>query len=161
MIVRSYSIELCCRLIMVCCPIFSSIIAYLGTTINGFPNLAFILGPNTGLGHNSVVHMMESQMNYVMGYLDYLERKGWKAYLDVKQDRQQQYNHTLQKNLVGTVWNAGCRSWYLNRAGKNTTVFPGLTVAFRRLTKRFDATAYNLVATSGALEPGRNRAEVS
>ena len=124
--------------------------AYLGTAISGFPNLAFILGPNTGLGHNSVVHMMESQMNYVMGYLAHLEKENWNSYLDVKPEVQQQYNVVLQRELKGTVWNSGCKSWYLNRAGKNTTVFPRLTVSFRKLTKRFDAAAYQLVKTRSA-----------
>ena len=73
--------------------------AYLGTTISGFPNLAFILGPNTGLGHNSVILMMESQMNYVMQYIQYLEKAGSGSYLDVYADIQKKYNEELQKKI--------------------------------------------------------------
>lgn len=116
--------------------------AYLGTTVNGFPNLAFILGPNTGLGHNSVVHIMESQMNYVMQYIRHLEKAGPGSYLDVKESVQEKYNQDIQKKFSNTVWSSGCKSWYLNGAGKNTTLFPRLTGYFRKLTKRFDPSVY-------------------
>ena len=122
--------------------------AYLGTTVSGFPNLALILGPNTGLGHNSIVHMMESQMNYIMQYIQYLEKAGAGSYLDVKAGIQNMYNEELQAKFTGTVWSSGCKSWYLNAAGKNTTLFPRLTGNFRKLTKRFDASKYNLVRKS-------------
>ena len=119
--------------------------AYFGTTVNGFPNLALILGPNTGLGHNSVVHMMESQIHYVMQYIQRLEKVEKGSYFDVKADVQNNYNQRLQEQLEGTVWNSGCRSWYLNGAGKNTTIFPRLNVTFRKLLKRFDGSNYHLV----------------
>jgi len=122
--------------------------AYLGTTISGFPNLAFILGPNTGLGHNSVIHMMESQMNYVMQYIHYLEKAGNGSYLDVYADIQKKYNEDLQGKFKGTVWSSGCKSWYLNAAGKNTTLFPRLTGYFRKRTKRFEISDYHLVRKS-------------
>ena len=117
---------------------------YLGTTVSGYPNLCFLLGPNTGLGHNSVVHMMESQMNYVMKYLAFLEKAGEGSFLDVKADVQQRYNEQLQQQFTGTVWSSGCKSWYTNAAGKNTTLYPRLSVTFRRLTKRFDPAAYTI-----------------
>jgi cation diffusion facilitator CzcD-associated flavoprotein CzcO len=119
--------------------------AYLGTVVAGYPNLAFILGPNTGLGHNSVVHMMESQMNYVMQYIHYLEKASKGSYLDVKESEQQYYNDTLQQQFKGTVWHSGCKSWYMNRAGKNTTLFPRLTQTFRKLTRRFNPSKFYLV----------------
>jgi cation diffusion facilitator CzcD-associated flavoprotein CzcO len=118
--------------------------AYLGTTVAGYPNLCFILGPNTGLGSNSVVHMMESQMNYIMQYVQFLEKTGEGAYLDLKPDVQEEYNKALQKQFGGTVWSSGCKSWYINRTGKNTTLFPRLATTFRRLTKKFDPSVYRL-----------------
>lgn len=128
--------------------------AYLGTTVSGFPNLALILGPNTGLGHNSVVHMMESQMTYVMQYIQHLEKAGSGSYLDVKEDVQSRYNQRLQEQFKGTVWSSGCKSWYINAAGKNTTLFPRLSVTFRKLLKKFDASAYRLVKqTTEAQQP--------
>jgi cation diffusion facilitator CzcD-associated flavoprotein CzcO len=119
--------------------------AYLGTTVAGFPNLAFILGPNTGLGHNSVIHMMESQMTYIMHLLAYLETNGENSFWDVRPQIQNQYNSELQHKFRGTVWSSGCRSWYMNAVGLNTTLFPRLTVHFRRLTRKFDPSAYELV----------------
>ncbi|MBE7172579.1 MAG: NAD(P)/FAD-dependent oxidoreductase, partial [Williamsia sp.] len=119
--------------------------AYLGTTVAGYPNLAFILGPNTGLGSNSVVHMMESQMRYIMQYIACLEQAGTGSYLDLQEAVQESYNRNLQKDFKGTVWNAGCKSWYINRAGKNTTIFPRLSVRFRKLTRVFDVSKYRLV----------------
>jgi cation diffusion facilitator CzcD-associated flavoprotein CzcO len=116
--------------------------AYLGTTVAGYPNLCFILGPNTGLGSNSVVHMMESQMTYIMHYIRHLEKGENGSYIDLKPEVQEKYNQDLQRKFKGTVWSSGCKSWYLNRAGKNTTLFPRLASTFRRLTKRFDPTVY-------------------
>jgi cation diffusion facilitator CzcD-associated flavoprotein CzcO len=118
--------------------------AYLGTSITGYPNLCFLLGPNTGLGHNSVVHMMESQMNYIIQYIAFLESKAEGSYLDVKPDAQETYNERLQQQFKGTVWSSGCKSWYLNAAGKNTTLYPRLSVTFRKKTKRFNPSAYTL-----------------
>ena len=124
--------------------------AFLGTTISGYPNLATILGPNTGLGHNSVIHMMESQMNYIKQYIKYLERQGEGSFLDVKEEVQQDYNRKIQKQFSGTVWNSGCKSWYVNEKGKNTTLFPRLTVRFRKETKHFKPEAYHIVQSSTA-----------
>ena len=119
--------------------------AYRGTTISGYPNLTFILGPNTGLGHNSMIHMMESQANYVMKYLELLEKTGDKGFLDLKPDVQENYNRFLHRNFQKTVWASGCNSWYLNAKGRNTTLYPRLTFNFRRETKRIDSHEYDFV----------------
>ncbi|PRY11656.1 cation diffusion facilitator CzcD-associated flavoprotein CzcO [Pontibacter ummariensis] len=129
--------------------------AYKGTTVSGYPNLAFILGPNTGLGHNSVVHMMESQMNYIMQYIQYLERSGEDSYLNLKEEVQQAYNNRLQQELKNTVWASGCKSWYLNKKGKNTTLYPRLTVTFRKETRHFNPEAYQVLKAAS-----RNPAQV-
>ncbi len=122
--------------------------AYKGTTVSGYPNLAFILGPNTGLGHSSMIHMMESQMNYILKYLDLLEKKGENAFLDLKPEVQQSYNETIDEQFQTTVWASGCKSWYFNRAGRNTTLYPRLTARFRRETKRIDGGEYDFVRVS-------------
>ena len=119
--------------------------AYLGTTISGYPNLGFLLGPNTGLGHNSVVLMMEAQMNYFMQYIDYLIASGSQGYLDVKEEVQQAYNYRIQQQFSGTVWASGCKSWYSNRQGKNTTLYPRLVDDFQKETKKFKPEEYQLV----------------
>ena len=119
--------------------------AYQGTAVAGFPNLLFIIGPNTGLAHNSLVHIMESQVNYVLDYLRLLDQAGPAAYLDVKADAQRRYNEALQQKLGTTVWASGCQSWYLNAQGRNTTLLPALTATFRRATKRVKREDYLLM----------------
>jgi cation diffusion facilitator CzcD-associated flavoprotein CzcO len=123
----------------------ASLEAYKGTTISGFPNFTFLLGPNTGLGHSSVLQMMEAQMNYVIDYISLLESQGGKAYLDVKPTIQRAYNETLQRQFEGTVWASGCKSWYINSNGKITTLYPRLLRQFRRETAQVDAGEYELV----------------
>lgn len=118
--------------------------AYKGMTVSGFPNLAFLLGPNTGLGHNSVLHIMESQMNYIMHYIDQIERLGETGYLDVAESVQKSYNERIQAQFAGTVWLSGCQSWYMNEDGKNTTLYPRLNTHFRRLTKHFALSDYQV-----------------
>lgn len=119
--------------------------AYHGTTVSGYPNLAFLLGPNTGLGHNSVIHVMESQMNYVLDYLNVLEKSGEKAYLDVKPHVQAAHNEFVQNQFAGTVWASGCKSWYMNKFGRNTTLYPRLTVQFRKETQKIKVEDYSIV----------------
>ncbi len=119
--------------------------AFMGTTVADFPNLTFILGPNTGLGHNSVVHIMESQMNYIMQYIADIEKLGENGYLDVKQNVQDEYNQNLQKQFDGTVWTSGCQSWYMNGDGKISSLYPRLNTAFRKMTKTFNINDYQVV----------------
>lgn len=118
--------------------------AYLGTTITGFPNLLFFLGPNTGLGHNSMVHMMESQSNYLADYLKTL-RKYPDHYLDVRSEHDRTFNKTIQERMKNTKWTSGCISWYLNEKGENRVLWPGSTLSFRQATRNLDLNAYNLV----------------
>lgn len=117
--------------------------AYKGTLTAGFPNLFFLMGPNTGLGHNSMVYMIESQISYVLGALRHLQHNHLPS-LDVRPEAQRRFNEGLQDDLGDTVWNAGgCNSWYLHPlSGRNCTVWPGFTWRFRQLTRRFDADAY-------------------
>jgi cation diffusion facilitator CzcD-associated flavoprotein CzcO len=127
--------------------------AYRGTTIAGFPNLFLLVGPNTGLGHNSIVFIIESQLRYVMGALRAMERRG-AATLEVRPEVQDAYNAQLQQRSRGTVWTeGGCASWYLDRKGRNTTLWPGFSWSFRRATRRFDPESYRLGAPAGRPAP--------
>jgi cation diffusion facilitator CzcD-associated flavoprotein CzcO len=117
--------------------------AYRGTTVAGFPNLFFLVGPNTGLGHNSIVYMIESQLEYVMGALRALRERG-AGTLAVRPEVQERYNARLQSRMDRTVWNSGgCSSWYLDANGRNTTIWPDFTWRFRRALQRFDAESYD------------------
>ncbi|MDQ6608123.1 MAG: NAD(P)/FAD-dependent oxidoreductase [Actinomycetota bacterium] len=117
--------------------------AYLGTTVAGFPNLFILVGPNTGLGHNSIVYMIESQVHYVLEAIRTMRERDV-AFVDVKPDVQARFNQDLQDQLTGTVWSSGCSSWYLDENGKNRTLWPGFTFKFRRATDEFQADHYNL-----------------
>jgi cation diffusion facilitator CzcD-associated flavoprotein CzcO len=118
--------------------------AHRGTTIAGFPNLFFLVGPNTGLGHNSIVFMIESQLNYVLDALRTMDARG-AASVDVRPEAQAAFNDDVQDRLHDTVWNSGgCASWYLDDTGRNTVLWPGFTWPFRRLLRHFDAEHYEL-----------------
>jgi cation diffusion facilitator CzcD-associated flavoprotein CzcO len=126
--------------------------AYKGTTVKGFPNLFILTGPNTGLGHTSVVFMMESQLAYVLDCLRHMDLTGSLS-VEVRPEAQERFNLALQKTLAETVWNSGgCQSWYLDSNGRNTTLWPGFTFEFRRLTRRFDPDAYELEGPSLRLD---------
>ncbi|MFI6320255.1 flavin-containing monooxygenase [Nonomuraea sp. NPDC050556] len=119
--------------------------AYYGITTAGFPNLFFLLGPNTGLGHNSVVFMIESQVRYVMDCLHLLSKTQARA-IDVKPGRQRAYNRRLQERLDPLVWNeGGCNSWYLDEHGVNRTIWPGFTFEYWARTRRIKPDAYELI----------------
>ena len=118
--------------------------AYRGTAVAGFPNLYLLLGPNTGLGHTSVLVMLEAQLRYVMGCLRHLERSGMTT-LEVRWEAEEAFNAEVQSRLRDTVWNSGgCRSWYLDSTGRNTTIWPGMTWPYVRLMRRFDPAAYRV-----------------
>ncbi|WP_432828402.1 flavin-containing monooxygenase [Dactylosporangium sp. CA-092794] len=118
--------------------------AYRGTTVAGFPNLFLLLGPNTGLGHNSVVLMIESQLHYVLAALDRLGRTGARA-LAPRPEAQERYVAALDRRMAGTVWASGCRSWYIDATGRNSTLWPGSTWWYRRRMRRFDPGAYEAI----------------
>ncbi len=127
--------------------------AYRGTTIAGFPNLFMMVGPNTGLGHTSMVLMIEAQASYVVDALRTMASRGLET-IEVRAEVQDRYNETLQGRMQRTVWLAGgCASWYLDARGRNTTLWPGSTLAFRALTRRFDLEAYRSVATARRRDP--------
>lgn len=112
--------------------------ALLGTTVAGFPNMFLLTGPNTGLGHSSMVLMIESQIRYVLDAMDTLDRHHATA-IDTVRERQDEYNAAIQAKLEKAVWSqGGCGSWYLDEHGRNRTLWPGATFTYRRRTRRID-----------------------
>jgi cation diffusion facilitator CzcD-associated flavoprotein CzcO len=129
--------------------------AYVGTSIAGFPNLFMLMGPNTGLGHNSVVYMIESQLAYVLDALAAMRERA-AASVEVRPEVQTGYNTEVQQRLEGTVWATGCKSWYQDSHGRNTALWPGFTFGFRRRTRRFAPADYVLERRApAAAEPER------
>ncbi|MCB9751493.1 MAG: NAD(P)/FAD-dependent oxidoreductase [Myxococcales bacterium] len=124
--------------------------AYKGTAVAGFPNMFVMTGPNTGLGHNSMVYMIESQVPYILDALRTIQRRRLKA-VAVRPDAQRRYNAWLQRRMRRTVWSTGgCVSWYMDGGGKNVTLWPGFTFGFRHMLRRFDARAYELIPRDAA-----------
>ncbi len=121
-----------------------------GTTIPGFPNLCLVVGPNTGLGHNSMVYIIESQLDYIVDYLKTLDTKGAAA-LDARPGAQDRWCADIERRMSATVWaTGGCVSWYLNAAGRNPTLWPGSTLRFRQATRRVDPSEYDVIAAGAA-----------
>jgi cation diffusion facilitator CzcD-associated flavoprotein CzcO len=118
--------------------------AYRGTAMAGFPNLFLLVGPNVGLGHNSIVFMIEAQIRYLLGALDEMTVRG-AGRVEVRDDAVKAYNQHLQDKMAQTVWNTGgCASWYIDAQGRNTTIWPDFTFRFWKQTREFDAAAYEL-----------------
>ncbi len=118
--------------------------AYLGTTVSGFPNFFLLIGPNTGLGHNSMVYMIESQLNYIADCLRTMDKRKLGT-IEVQSEIQQQFEDEMRRRMQGTVWTSGCASWYLDAHGHNTTLWPGFTFEFRHRTRHFDPEHYTLI----------------
>jgi cation diffusion facilitator CzcD-associated flavoprotein CzcO len=113
-----------------------------GMAVNGFPNFFMLIGPNTGLGHSSIVYMIESQVRYLVDALRRMDERGIGA-MEPRQDVQDAYNQQIQAGLSGTVWNTGgCSSWYLDEHGRNTTLWPTFTFTFRRQLTRCELDDY-------------------
>jgi len=117
--------------------------AYLGITVSGFPNLYLLMGPNTGLGHNSMIFMIEAQARYALQCIQALRDRGL-ATMDVRHDVQTSFNAVLQDKLSRTVWASGCRSWYQTEGGRNSAIWPGFTWAYWLRTRRVELSDYVL-----------------
>jgi cation diffusion facilitator CzcD-associated flavoprotein CzcO len=118
--------------------------AYKGAAVAGFPNLLFVIGPNTGLGHSSMIFIAESHLNYLASALQTMDEQGI-ATFEVRADVQREYNANLQARMQRTIWQTGgCASWYLDKHGNNTTLWPSFTFVFRQMTRRFDVAAYHV-----------------
>ena len=115
--------------------------AYKGATVAGFPNFFMITGPNTLLGHNSMLYMIESGVRYAVDGVRRVLRDGLHS-VEVKPEVQGAYNRRLQQKLKGTVWHTGCKSWYLDSRGRNLVIWPGFTFHYRQITRRFDIGSY-------------------
>ncbi len=118
--------------------------AYKGISVSGFPNLFLLYGPNTNLGHNSILYMLESQYPYVLGCLQALREQGLR-YLDLRPEVQRRYNQRLQHLTRRTIWAQGCSSWYQNASGKHTNNWPGYTFTYRHLTRTPELADYDCV----------------
>lgn len=119
---------------------------YLGITVSGFPNMFLLMGPNTGLGHNSMIFMIEAQARYATRCIAAL--RDFQS-MDVKPEMQQAFTRELAERTEGTVWKSGCKSWYQGDDGRNLAIWPGYTVEYWQRTRKVDLDAYAISRSSG------------
>jgi cation diffusion facilitator CzcD-associated flavoprotein CzcO len=126
--------------------------AYLGITVSGYPNFFMLYGPNTNLGGNSIIYMLESQIGYVLGALQALqaERLAW---LDVRPDVQDAFNAWVQSASRTSVWETGCHNWYTTPSGRNINNWPAHTFMYRYQVRRFDLAAYRVMPPMAGTVP--------
>jgi len=130
--------------------------AYLGITVSGFPNFFMLYGPNTNLGGNSIIYMLEGQIGYVCGAIRALGEEGL-DWIDVRPEVQGAFNGWVDAASRTSVWETGCHSWYTTAAGRNTNNWPDHTFLYRHRVRRFDLSSYRVMprrpatATPGAV----------
>jgi cation diffusion facilitator CzcD-associated flavoprotein CzcO len=115
--------------------------AYLGISVAGFPNFFMLYGPNTNLGGNSILYMLEGQIRYVAAALQALESEGF-GWIDVRPEVQQAFNAWVTASSRTSVWESGCHSWYTTASGRNTNNWPDHTFLYRHRVRRFDLGRY-------------------
>ena len=132
--------------------------AYLGLSVAGFPNLFMMYGPNTNLGHNSIIFMIECQAQYIMDCLAQMRARD-AAWIDLRPEVMEAYNAELERKLAGTVWAATGKSWYKTADGTITNNWPGTTVRYWWETRHADLARYEVVArAAGASAAARKSA---
>ncbi len=116
--------------------------AHLGTTVAGYPNLFLLRGPNTGLGHNSILPMIEAQIEHILGALRYMNTTET-ATVEPRAAAQARFVRQVDRWSEGTVWtDGGCRSWYLDASGRNAVLWPRSVAAFHRRVTDFNPAEY-------------------
>ncbi len=118
--------------------------AYLGITVSGFPNFFMLYGPNTNLGGNSIIYMLEGQIRYAVGAIGALDEEGL-DWLDVRPEVQGSFNRWVEDASRTSVWESGCRSWYTTASGRNTNNWPDHTFLYRYRVRRFDVGQYRVM----------------
>jgi cation diffusion facilitator CzcD-associated flavoprotein CzcO len=126
--------------------------AYLGTSVPDFPNLFLLLGPNTGLGHSSMVYMIETQIEHVLQAIQAMQRRR-AGTIEVRPQVYEEFNQEVDTRMKGTVWETGCTSFYLDATGRNGVLWPDWTWRFRQRATQFDEGAYVLSAPAPAPVP--------
>ena len=110
--------------------------AYLGISVAGFPNFFMLYGPNTNLGHNSIIFMIESQARYISNAIAHMIEHDL-DWIDVRPDVMDTYNSQIQRNAADTVWAGSCSSWYKNDEGRITNNWPLSSFGYWRRTRHF------------------------
>ncbi|SIR76593.1 flavin-containing monooxygenase [Williamsia sterculiae] len=133
--------------------------AYRGVSVSGFPNMFLMYGPNTNLGHSSIVLMLEAQAGYLSRMLDHLHCHGY-GEADVRIAAEKRYRDEVDTRLRGTVWNiGGCSSWYIDSAGRNSVMWPTFTWRYKQMMGEFNPAAYDFDSAPDVDRPAHDRLE--
>ncbi len=127
--------------------------AYLGIAVAGFPNFFMLYGPNTNLGGNSIIYMLEGQISYVLAAIEALEADGL-DWIDVRPEVQSAFNAWVDKASRTSVWESGCHSWYTTASGRNTNNWPDHTFLYRHRVRHFDLGQYRVMPKRPATAAG-------
>lgn len=118
-----------------------------GMATAGFPNFFFLNGPNTGLGHNSIVFIIEAQARYIASAVRFMRRAGIAA-LELDRSVQNRSYAATQRRMRRTVWvSGGCTSWYQSADGRIDTLWPGTTLEYWLRTRIFRKSDYHVLTT--------------
>jgi cation diffusion facilitator CzcD-associated flavoprotein CzcO len=115
--------------------------AYRGITVSDFPNLFLMYGPNTNLGHNSIIFMIECQTDYILDCLRQMQERGIRC-IDPRREVMEAYDARVQRELQRTAWAATGKSWYKTEDGRITNNWSGSTIRYWWNTRRADLSAY-------------------
>jgi cation diffusion facilitator CzcD-associated flavoprotein CzcO len=128
--------------------------------VPGFPNLFLLLGPNSGLGHNSVILMIEAQVRYVLKSLALLARHR-RQWMDPRPAASRRFNDMLQQGLARTVYGGGCNAWYTDDKDQNFTLWPFSTPRYFAALRAPRADEFEMAPANGAeAQPQRDQANV-
>ena len=126
-----------------------------GMTVSGFPNLWFLVGPGTGLGHNSIVFMIEVQLQQIARALRYMRESGVSS-VELRPEVEAASYSEIQRRIATTVWASGCSSWYQSNSGRIDTLWPGTTTEYWWRARRFDPDRYvSTIGRFGEMTPSR------
>ena len=133
----------------------AGITSYYGVTVPHFPNLFFLLGPNTALGHTSVLMMIEAQIALTLSLLDERDRRRAGA-VQVREPVAQAHMASLDRRTRRTVWVAGgCDSWYLDQFGRNRVLWPGTVPEYERATRHTEMVDYEFTGSRAPVSSNR------
>ncbi len=90
--------------------------AYMSVTIPGFPNLFMLNGPNSPVGNFPLIDVAEMQFDYLMQLVDRV-RRGDCEEIEASADAMTWFNEGRREAARSTIWNTGCRSWYIAADG--------------------------------------------
>jgi cyclohexanone monooxygenase len=134
--------------------------AYLGMAVPGFPNFFMLYGPNTNVGSNSVIFMLEAQAHYIVRALKYLRRKR-KTYVAVRPAAMAEFLGRIDEWMQGTVWLTRCNSYFRAPGGRVVTQWPRSARAFWGMTRRFRAADFTFEAPARARPVESSQAAVN